>query len=142
MAFLTDTDYHAQIRPEQLDRLIENNQSLRLDAEGKAISQAKSRLRVRYNVDEIFLKTGTDRHQELVMYVVDLSLYHLHSRNAPGQVPANRAQRYQDALDWLGKVAEGSWDAGLPTVGDLDGNGVDDKNVVQWGSRKPRNLYF
>jgi phage gp36-like protein len=142
MAFLTATDYHTQIKQEHLEKLTEGNDSYRLDAEGKALAQIRSRLAVRYDIATALNATGAARSAELVMYAVDMALYHLHSRISPGQVPAQRAERYQDAMEWLGKVAEGSWDAGLPLAGDADGDGVDDKNVVQWGGQAPRNPYF
>ena len=140
--FLTESDYRTQIKDTQLAQLTENQTSVRTWAEQAAMAQIKSRLAVRYDVANIFNKTGDDRNPEIVMYMVDMVIYHLHSRATPGQVPKTRKERYQDALDWLNKVAQGDYAADLPTVGDTDGDGVDDKNVVQWGSRKPRDPYF
>lgn len=142
MPYLVDSDYTAQIRTEQLTQLIESTPANRTDAEAKAISQAKSRLRNRYDVDALFAKTGAERDPELVMYIVDMTLYHLHARQAPGQVPEMRDKRYADALAWLEKVAAGDFDPGFPPKGDDDGDGVDDGNVLQWGSATPRNPYF
>jgi hypothetical protein len=99
-------------------------------------------LAVRYAVDSIFSATGNSRNAEVVMYMVDMVLYHLHSRINPGQVPELRKERYADALDWLNKVSAGDFLPDLPKVGDADGDGVDDKNVVQWGGRPARNPYF
>lgn len=142
MTFITSTDYAAQIKADVLDRIIESDNSLLLDAENKALAQAKSRLRVRFDVDTIFATTGDSRHAELVMYIVDMTLYHLHSRINPGQVPELRKERYQDALDWLKGVAAGDYDPGLPGIGDADEDGTDDGNVMQSGSATPRNPYF
>ena len=142
MAFITSTDYAAQIKADVLDRIIESDNSLLLDAENKSLAQAKSRLRVRFDVDTIFSTTGDSRHAELVMYIVDMTLYHLHSRINPGQVPELRKERYQDALDWLKGVAAGDYDPGLPGIGDADEDGTDDGNVMQSGSATPRNPYF
>lgn len=142
MAFLSDTDYQAQIKDTILLQVIDSNNSIRLDAEQKAEAQIRSRLAVRYDVNNIFNKTGTARNMEIVMYYIDMTLYHLHSRLSPGQVPQIRHDRYTDALDWLSKVASGDYAADLPLVGDADGDGVDDKNVIQAGSRTPRNPYF
>lgn len=142
MAFLTDDDYKAQIKDDILARLLENSATMREDAERKAIAQAQSRLANRYDVPAIFSLSGQARNAELVMYLVDMSLYHLHSRLTPGQVPEVRNSRYADALEWLKAVSSGDWNPGFPLVGDSDGDGIDDKNVVQGGSSTPRNPYF
>lgn len=140
--YLIPTDYHAQIRPEQLEKITESNNTLLLDAQNKAMSQARSRLAGRYDIPAEYARTGTTRNAELVMCLVDMTLYHLHARIAPGQVPALRSERYNDALEWLKNVGAGDWVADLPPLGDADGDGTDDGNVVQGGSRPPRNPYF
>lgn len=142
MAFLNSTDYQSQIADSVLNQIIESNNALRLDAEQKAEAQIRSRLAVRYDVANIFNKSGDARNKEIVMYYVDMTLYHLHSRISPGQVPQTRHDRYTDALDWLMKVASGDYAAELPLIGDADGDGTDDKNVMQSGSQTPRNNYF
>jgi hypothetical protein len=142
MPFLTDDDYKDQIKDSVLNTVIESTASYRTNAEAKAIEQAKSRLRGSFNVETIFSQTGANRNAELVMYLVDMVLYHLHSRINPGQVPSVRAERYQDALEWLKNVGDGTWSADFPGLGDEDENGVDDGNVVQAGSSTPRDPYF
>lgn len=142
MAFLVDADYLAQIKADLLDKIIDATPSIRTTAEQAALSQAKTMLRVRYDVDALFALTGDARNADLVMYMVDMVLYHLHSRINPGQVPSTRDKRYSDALDWLKKVGAGDWDAGFPLVGDADEDGDDDNAVIQAGSETPRNPYF
>lgn len=142
MPFLTDPDYLDQIKASQLTTLTDGVTSVRLTAEAAAEAQMRSRLAVRYAVDSIFSATGNSRNAEVVMYMVDMVLYHLHSRINPGQVPELRKERYADALDWLNKVSAGDFLPDLPKVGDADGDGVDDKNVVQWGGRPARDPYF
>jgi hypothetical protein len=142
MPFLTDSDYLDQIKATQLSVITENTLTIRQTCEAKAEAQMRSRLGVRYAVDSIFSAKGASRNSEIIMYYIDMVLYHLHSRINPGQVPELRKERYGDALEWLNKVASGDFLPDLPKVGDADGDGVDDKNVVQWGSLAPRNPYF
>lgn len=142
MAFLTDSDYRDQIKDSQLTLLTEGTLSIQQTAEAKAESQIRSRLAVRYQVDTIFSQSGASRNSEIIMYYIDMVLYHLHSRINPGQIPEMRKERYADALDWLNKVSSGDYLPDLPKVGDADGDGVDDKNVVQWGGKSPRDPYF
>jgi len=142
MAFLTDDDYKSQIKDSVLNTLIEGVTGLRTEMEQKAESQMRSRLAVRYDVAGIFAASGTNRNAEIIMYYVDMVLYHLHSRINPGQVPELRKERYTDALTWLDKVASGDYLADLPMVGDANGDGTDDKSPVKWGGMKPRNPHF
>lgn len=142
MAFLTTADYSAQIKSDILTRLIEDDEDILLDAERKATAQARSRLNTIYDVDNIFAQTGDNRNAELVMYLIDMTLYHVHSRLSPGQVPDLRDKRYTDAMEWLSKVAAGDWNPGFPLKGDSDDDGVDDGEIVQWGGNTPRDPYY
>jgi hypothetical protein len=57
------------------------------------------------------------RHPLLVMYVCDLSVWHLVSRADPRAVSEVRLQRKEDALGWLKRVAAGTVvDPDLPLV--------------------------
>ncbi len=50
---------------------------------------------------------GDNRNQSLVQVVTDISLYHLHSRIAPVNIPELRAARYRAAIDLLKMASEG-----------------------------------
>lgn len=51
--------------------------------------------------------SGDNRNQELVMYCIDIALYHLHSRIAPRNIPELRVKRYDDAISKLKNYAKG-----------------------------------
>ncbi len=72
----------------------------------------------------------TERNPFVILYLVDLTLYHLHSKDASRVIPKVREDRYQDALDWLKGVAEGMIDADLPQVSELDENGAENPNYA------------
>jgi hypothetical protein len=67
---------------------------------------------------------GDNRNQQIVMYLIDITLYHLHSRINPRNVPELRAVRYDGmnalqtggAIGWLKKVASGDITADLPVI--------------------------
>jgi hypothetical protein len=139
MAFLTDDDYKDQIKDSILATILENTASIRTKAEMKAQEQITSALAVRYDVPNIFNKTGDDRNHEVVMYMVDMVIYHIHSRINPGQVPALRNDRYVDAKDWLKMVAAGKLAPSLPIPA---GEGIETKKDVQYGSRLARDPYY
>lgn len=139
MVFLTETDFNDQIKGEILDAVTGNSNTLLDSAELKAIAQMTAALNVRYDCAAIFSATGNNRNQAVVMYLVDIVLYHLHSRINPGQVPQLRNDRYTDAVKWMEMVARGQFQPDLPLPGGADeGTKLD----VQYGSRAARNPYY
>lgn len=68
--------------------------------------------------------SGDNRNQQIVLYLLDITLYHLHSRINPRNVPDLRKERYDGnapnqlggAIGWLKKVAGGEVNADIPTI--------------------------
>lgn len=54
-----------------------------------------------------FWKVGDNRNQQVVTYLTDIILYHIHSRIAPRNIPELRVKRYDDAIKWLKNCATG-----------------------------------
>lgn len=50
---------------------------------------------------------GDNRNQQVVTYLTDIILYHIHSRIAPRNIPELRVKRYDDAIKWLKNCATG-----------------------------------
>lgn len=115
--FITDNDYEVQVRQEIMQLLdgSDERSAVRL-AERMAVDQIKSYLSGRYDTATIFACEGDDRDLFLVMIAIDIALYHLWSKRAPRKIPEFRAQRYQDALDWLKAVGEGTLQTDLPQL--------------------------
>ena len=67
---------------------------------------------------------GDNRNQQLVMYLIDITLYHLHSRINPRNIPDLRKERYDGnnptqnggAIAWLKRCASGDVTADLPNI--------------------------
>lgn len=60
---------------------------------------------------------GDNRNQQLVNYCIDVSLYTVHSRIAPRNIPELRVKRYDDVIKWLKNVAQGKEiTAALPLI--------------------------
>lgn len=67
---------------------------------------------------------GDNRNQQIVTYLIDITLYHLHSRINPRNVPELRYVRYDGgnalqtggAIGWLKKVASGDVTANIPVI--------------------------
>ena len=87
---------------------------------------------------------GDNRNQLIVMYLIDITLYHLHARINPRNVPELRNIRYDGnnatqnggAIGWLKRVASGDVTADLPSI--LPEQGLS----IRWGSNaKNTNVY-
>lgn len=87
---------------------------------------------------------GDNRNQQVVMYLIDCVLYHLHSRISPRNIPDLRAIRYDGnnafqsggVIGWLKKIASGDITADLPQILPKQGNSI------RWGSNtKNTNTY-
>lgn len=107
--FIEESDYEVQVRQEIMSILDPSAANSAIEmAERMAIDQIKSYLSGRYDVEAIFSATGEERNHFLLMIAIDIALYHLWSKRAPRKIPELRAQRYQDAIDWLKAVGEGT----------------------------------
>jgi phage gp36-like protein len=162
MAFLTPTDYGLQIRQELRDIVTDGSTTLLEDAGLAAQVEMESYLRGRYDLEKIFAALGpvaavpaTDtepampaqpdqRNRQVVMYLVDMALYHLHSRQNPRNVPQIRQDRYDHAISWLKMARKGELSVGLPDLPatDADGNPNPGSILPRGGSLpKQRNTY-
>lgn len=126
MIFLIIDDYKTQIRADVLEKITDNDATLLDGMELAAIEEMTSYM-YRYDAALSFEATGTNRNRLLVMYCVDIMLYHIHSRINPRQIPEIRYVRYEAAKKWLEGLAKGTIVATLPKKNDdADGDGVSD----------------
>jgi len=65
-----------------------------------------------------------NRSQQLLTYVVDITLYHVHSRISPRNIPDLRVKRYDDAKSWLKAAGRGDITANLPVIQPLTGGRI------------------
>ncbi len=138
MAFLTDNDYKTLIKTDILAVVTRQDASIRPAAERIAQSQIESYLRHKYDVQTTFAATGEERSADLVMYMMDITLYHMHSAVSPQQIPDLRVKRYDDAIEWLKAVASGKLTANFPLlpVPETPTGGL------LWGSQERVNNYY
>jgi phage gp36-like protein len=128
MAYLSETDYSKQIKSDSLIQIIGEDTSIRLAAELAAEAEIVSYLTHRYNISSELSKSGNNRNQQLVMFAVDIALYHLHSRINPRNIPQLRIDRYDSAIEWLKMAAKGTITAGIEAKTPEQGGSI------RWGS--------
>lgn len=141
--YLTEQDYKKQITVDQLTQVTQNDPLARQDAELTALEEMQSYLRsTPYDVAATFALTGADRNPLITMFLVDMTLYHLHSAVAPRNIPTVRITRYEAATAWLKSVQAGKLSPNLPlTPPPTDGTPVQE-NTFRVISQKRQNWYY
>ena len=111
-AFIQTSDYDASIHREILDSLL-RTESENYDpqiveiCEDRAIAEMKSYLNKTYDVEEIFNATGTDRNALVLMFALDIAIYHIFCQHNPYKMSQVRQDRYDRAIEWLKGVMKG-----------------------------------
>jgi hypothetical protein len=142
MPFLTDDDYDVQTRPE-LMQVIASSSVSRQQAELMAQATMTESLNKRFDTAAIFSATGDDRNIIVIMYMIDITLYILHSKTALRAMPAERKTRFDAAKEWLKLVRQGDINPDLPEpvppVNDCDNDttylgsaGSNQKRYLDW----------
>jgi phage gp36-like protein len=135
---LTIENFNVIIDDAQLKIVQSCEPSLRTTAEGMAVAQMKSYLASRFDTDAIFSATGSERNQAIVMYLADITLYHLFAKLPQRMGMEIRQLRYEAAIRWLEQVAAGKITPALPTLDaseDAPGSiiyGSDSPNSYNW----------
>jgi phage gp36-like protein len=135
--FLTKDDYKTLIKQDLLEVVISQDDTIRTRAELAAQAEIESYLRARYDVAAIFSAVADARHPQILMYMIDVALFHLHSRINPRNVPELRGVRYEQAIDWLKAVAKGNIAPDLPVIASDQPS-----NRTVWGSQPKANNFY
>lgn len=104
MPFLTDDDYSTQIRTE-IANVIGATGASRIQAELFAQSEMEGYINARFDAATVFSASGSDRSPVVIMYMIDITLYHCHSKIATRAIPKERQDRYEAAKTWLKMLA-------------------------------------
>jgi phage gp36-like protein len=114
MAFIEKADMKRAILTEELDAIVRGDDTVILQTISAAVSEMRGYLYNNYDVNTIFEKTGDERHQLLVQYCVDISIYYLVAATQGGQAVDDRKSRYDRACKWLRMVRDDDHYADLP----------------------------
>lgn len=139
MSFLSTDDYRPFIQDNILQQVIQNDNTTLQQAELMAQAEMSSYLKTRFDTAAIFAATGEQRNQAVVMYFIDITLYHLHSRVSPRNISQLRADRYQAAIEWLKMAAYGEIQPDLPQKTDEFGKA---DNRLKYGGNPRPELHY
>ena len=110
--FISTTDYDATIHREILDALLRKDaptydpQIIEI-CEDRAVSEMRSYLNKNYDCDKIFSQTDADRHPLILMFAIDITVYHIFCQHNPYKMAKIRQDRYDRAVEWLKGVMKG-----------------------------------
>lgn len=110
--FISLEDYDASIHREILDSLLRQGTSdydpqIIEICEDRAVSEMKSYLNKKYDCQAIFSQTGEERHPLILMFVLDITIYHIFCQHNPYKMSKIREDRYERAIEWLKGVMKG-----------------------------------
>ncbi len=113
MSFINDNDYQVVIGDTALKVISQVSAEVRSAAELQAQAEIAAYLNPKYDTEKIFRSEEcipsepVGRHPLIVMYTVDIALYHM-SASLPGKMGSEiRKERYERAIKWLEGVASG-----------------------------------
>lgn len=81
--------------------------------------------------DDTYWEEGDNRDQHIVDLMVSITLYKLHRSNNPAAMPDHVQKEYDEALNWLEKVAASKLNPGLPLISEDTGNPVKAGSITQ-----------
>ena len=120
------SDYDASIHREILDAL------LRKDAPGydpniieiceeRAVAEMRTYMAKRYDCDAIFSARGDERNQLILMFALDMAIYHIFCQHNPYKISPVREDRYKRAIEWLKGILKGDVSVdGAPLLPDAE----------------------
>jgi len=105
--FIELTDYAASIHLDILDAVTRNDSKAVEVCQNRAIQEMRGYLSSRYDCDAIFHATGSERIDLIVMYCIDIAVYHIFCIHNPQKISQIRKDRYKESKTWLEGVRDG-----------------------------------
>lgn len=120
--FIGIKDYDATIHREILDSLLRQGtadydpQIIEI-CEDRAVAEMRGYLDKKYDCDAIFKAQGDARHPLILMFALDITVFHIFCQHNPYKISKIRQDRYDRAIEWLKGVMKGDITiAGAPTL--------------------------
>lgn len=110
--FIDIGDYDASIHREILDSLLRSGsddydpQIVEI-CEDRAVSEMRSYMNKTYDCDAIFSARGENRHPLILMFALDIAIYHIYCQHNPYKMSKIRQDRYDRAVKWLEGIMAG-----------------------------------
>lgn len=117
--FIDPTDYNASIHREILSSLLRETSAggqpnpdydpnIVEICEDRAVDEMRAYLDKSYDCDAIFSARAEQRHSLILMFALDIAIYHIYCIHNPYKISDIRKERYERAVEWLKSVARGA----------------------------------
>lgn len=143
MSFLTKEELKTITTIEIIDLITNKDDDIVGEIIKEDVSMMKTYLGSYYDMENVFSKTGDERNLTIVKYLKAIIAHDLPKRRKK-PVPNESDADYQEAMNWLEKIASGEWKADLPRKKeDLDGDGIPDEiPFLKLGGKKTYQNHF
>lgn len=141
MVFLTTDDFKLKLSVDILNQILQLDNSILDDAEQQAIAIIEDNLSPNFDIETELAKTATDRHKNLIRWMLNLTLYFVYERVPDDQVPERVVKNYDDTIAEIELIARGKKNTTLERVVDEETDEI--HTTFRYGSNPPRghNLY-
>lgn len=134
--FITIEELKTAIYSYQAQEISEADNDILLQNIEAAVQEASSYLAGRYDVGLIFSATGTGRNQLLLELIKNIAVWYIIRLSNVDMIYRHAKERYDSAVDWLNRVANGKLNPDLPPKKDDTGTAV---GGISWGSYPKNN---
>ncbi len=131
--FLTKEELKTAGVPEVIAKVTNGDDSIITEVIEETIDEMKGYIAVNYNAEAVFNAIDNDRNKTVLKYLKKIVVYELYKRKS-NLLDDDTISSWEDAMNWLEKIAKGLIDASLPSK-NTDGE-VGDGFIKFGGSKK------
>jgi phage gp36-like protein len=137
MNFLTRDDFDTKLSEDIVSQIIETDDTILDDAELQATAIIEDALSKTYDLDAEFAKTDTDRHKNLLRWMMNLAVYFIYERIPSNQVPDRVVKNYDDTIAEIKGIESGKRNTSLTLK--VDETTGKTNSVFRFGSNLKRS---
>ena len=129
--FLPIEELRSVIYDYQVNEIVEDDNTIVEMAISAAIEEVKSYLRSRFDTEQTFSAEGNERNPLVLEITKDVALWQILRLSNPDILYDRVKERYDRAINWLEKVAQGLISPDLPVIQDEQGGDI---SPIRFGS--------
>lgn len=137
MVFLTATDFNMKVSSDILNQITQTDNTILDDAEKQAIGIINDNLSSNFDIDTEIAKTDNERHDNLLRWMLNLTLYFIYERVPDDQVPERVVKNFDDTITEIEMIARGKKNTTLARVIDEETSEI--RTTFRYGSNAKRD---
>lgn len=134
--YITIDELKTALYSYQAQEIAERDTDILLMNIAAAQGEVRSYLAGRYDVNAIFAAEGAARNALLLELTKNIAVWYIVRLSSVDLIHQHAKERYDAAVDWLNRVADGKLNPDLPPA---IADGVPDGSGISWGSSEKRN---